>query len=307
MAPDDLDRVAEASRVYSFKKNELVFAAGDASDALFVVESGRVSVVSSDDSSETTIAELVRGDSFGELELLTNAKRAVCVVAKQATSLLRFPKKRLSLKRFQEEQPETASRMLLGFMVTLAGRIRKSNELVKENSPWVQELRRQAYGDKLTGLYNKTYLEEQLPKYCVKPETPVGLLMFKPDNFKDINDRFGHEAGDNTLKLAANALKVFYDDDEPVIRYMGNELAILLPEHGRQDSLAEAKRVLALMNGLDLSSVIQGEELYLSVSIGVALYPEHASTARELIDKAHALPLIGRARGGNRILFPEDA
>ena len=116
---------------------------------------------------------------------------------------------------------------------------RKANILVKDNSAVMQELKRQVYGDKLTGLYNKTYLEETLPGLTVNTSQPVTLMLMKPDNFKMINDTFGHEAGDNTLKIMAAALNAFMEGRGTVLRYMGNELGIILQDYDRGKSLSE--------------------------------------------------------------------
>jgi diguanylate cyclase (GGDEF)-like protein len=178
--------------------------------------------------------------------------------------------------------------------------------MVRENSALMKELKRQVYGDKLTGLYNKTYLEETLPEYMKNRSEPVGLLLMKPDNFKMINDTFGHEAGDETLKIMAASLNRFMADKGTVFRYMGNELGVILPRHGRAECCRVAANILEMFNGLDISGATGNEEVRLSMSIGISLFPGHADISDELILLAHELPLAGRARGGNVILFPED-
>jgi len=171
----------------------------------------------------------------------------------------------------------------------------------------VQEMRTQVYGDKLTGLYNKTFLEEQLPAYCGNPGEPVSLLAIKPDNFKYINDNFGHEAGDEALVVIGAALSKQVPDSALVVRFMGNEIACVFPKTNKQTALEIAQDIKKFMNSLDLSAITKGKPFTLSVSIGIALFPDHAKTAEELIARAHELPLLGRERGGNKILFPEDA
>ncbi len=91
-----------------------------------------------------------------------------------------------------------------------------------------------------------------------------------------------------------------------VLRYMGNELGVILPGHGRDESHAEAARILKMFNELDISTATGSPDVKLSMSIGVAVYPGHADVSDELILLAHELPLAGRAKGGNIILFPED-
>jgi diguanylate cyclase (GGDEF)-like protein len=130
--------------------------------------------------------------------------------------------------------------------------------------------------------------------------------MFKPDNFKLINDTYGHEAGDRALQIMARELDHLLTGGETAIRFLGNELAVLLPGDGQPEALKRAREIQEAMQNLDLCELTGGELFRLTVSIGIAVCPKHARTADKLIDRAHALPLIGRERGGGQILFPED-
>jgi diguanylate cyclase len=299
---DELDYLAEKSEFLSRGDGELVFAAGSPGDRLYLVDSGSVLVRSPEDGS--TLAELVAGDSFGELELLTGAPRNAEARSGDSTRLLAFPAGGASLPKALSGRPEVAARILRSFLLVVAGRTRKSNALVKENSPWVRELRRQVYGDKLTGLLNKAYLDENLPGML---KDKLALIMMKPDNFKDINDRFGHEVGDAALVLMAGDLDRAVGKEGTAVRYMGNELAVAYPGMGREAALAAARALQERLSALDLSSVIEKEPgMRFRVSLGVALYPEHGSDAESLIAASAGLPLTARARGGSLILFPED-
>jgi diguanylate cyclase (GGDEF)-like protein len=303
---EELDYLAEKSEFLSLDDGELVFAAGAPGDRLFLVDSGSVLVRSPHDGS--TLAELVAGDSFGELEMLTGAPRNAEARASGRTRLLAFPAGGASLKKALSGRPEAAARILRSFLLVVAGRTRKSNALVKENSPWVRELRRQVYGDKLTGLLNKAYLDENLPSLlAASAKGELALVMMKPDNFKDINDSFGHEAGDAALVLMARELDRAVGKDGVAARYMGNELAVAYPGLGRAAALEAARSLQARLGELDLSSAIpQDPGVRLRMSLGIALYPEHGSSAEELIKAAAGLPLEARSRGGSLVLFPED-
>jgi diguanylate cyclase (GGDEF)-like protein len=167
-------------------------------------------------------------------------------------------------------------------------------------------MRNQVYGDKLTGLNNKTFLEEKLPTFLRNPSEPVSLLMIKPDNFKFINDNFGHEAGDQALVVIGSKLFKYLPDADIVVRFMGNEIACVFIKTNRELALEKANSIKDFMNTLDLSAITEGKPFTLSVSTGIAVFPDHANNAEELIAAAHELPLLGRERGGNKILFPED-
>jgi diguanylate cyclase (GGDEF)-like protein len=167
-------------------------------------------------------------------------------------------------------------------------------------------MRNQVYRDKLTGLYNKTFLEERLPSYLRGGENSLSLLMIKPDNFKRINDTCGHEAGDQAIVTIGVALSRHVPESAVVVRFLGNEMACILFGTDRDKAYQAAVDIRGMLIDLDLSNITGESSFKLSASIGIAVFPDHAQTAPELIAKAHELPLIGRERGGNKIFFPED-
>jgi diguanylate cyclase (GGDEF)-like protein len=212
----------------------------------------------------------------------------------------------MSFRGYLEDHPATGSHILFAFIADIAERTRKANSLLKENSPQIQELRRQIYEDKLTNLKNKTFLEEQLPSILASAQGKTSLLMFKPDNFKQINDTSGHEAGDNLLVHLAHLFPSILPKDALLVRYAGNEFAIVLAGKGKDSAVEMANKIKEVYNTLDVSRFLNVPGFHLTVSTGIAVYPVHAKNAAALIEMAHALPLIGRGQGGNRILFPDD-
>lgn len=302
-----LELISDSSDFVSYKPGDRIFSEGESSGILRIVTAGSVQIVRSGSYNDITlIAELVPGDIMGELEFFTGAEFNATAVAFSDVTVLRIPGTGNSFRTVIDNNQEIAALILYEFLRVISRRIRTANSLVRENSVMIQELKRQVYGDKLTGLYNKTYLEETLPDYMNNRGESVGLLLMKPDNFKYINDTFGHEAGDETLKIMAAALNHFMSDRGIVLRYMGNELGVILPGHGRVEAFSEAGKILAMFNGLDISPATKTDSVQLSMSIGVAVFPGHGDIADDIISKAHELPLAGRERGGNIILFPED-
>ncbi len=304
----ELQLVEGYSAFCSFRAGDMIINEGEHGGVLYIVVSGSVQAVKTDKwEGDTLIAELVEGDILGELEFFTGAVFNNFVRAATDVTLLRVPGEGQSFNEIVDKYPDIAAVMLYRFIQVFSIRLRKANILVKDNSAIMQELKRQVYGDKLTGLYNKTYLEETLPGILKKRSGPVGLLLMKPDNFKMINDTFGHEAGDDTLKIMAAALNHFMEGRGTALRYMGNELGVVLAGCGRNESYKAAEEILKMFNELDISEATGSKDVFLSMSIGVAVYPEHANIPDELILKAHELPLVGREKGGNIILFPDNA
>ena len=130
--------------------------------------------------------------------------------------------------------------------------------------------------------------------------------MVKPDNFKFINDTFGHEAGDQTLRILGAAYSEMIGENDALVRFMGNEFGFVLINTGREDALRFAEQLQRMITNLDISEVIRDADFSITLSIGITVYPDYGASAQEIIQKAHELPLIGRARGGGKILFPED-
>jgi diguanylate cyclase (GGDEF)-like protein len=300
-----LEEISEFCSPERFPAGSIVFECGHEGDALFIVEDGEIAVtMEGEDERKQEIARYIAGDHFGEMDMMMQIKRNACARAVRDSKVLRFPCRNKSLADLMRVYPSAGARLIHTFIRITAGRIRHANSLLKENSPWVQEMRNQVYRDKLTGLYNKTFLAEQLPSYLGKES--LSLLFVKPDNFKEINDTYGHEAGDHALIIAAGALSRRVKEGVLVCRFAGNEMACVFPETNKDAARKEAEDIRSMMNSLDLSSAAGTSGFRLSASIGIAVYPEYTGDAGELIAMAHELPLIGRGRGGNKILFPED-
>ena len=306
---EDLAVIDSHSGFLEFSDNELVFSPGDDSARLYIVEDGEVVIRKDDDEGQPVdIARFLSGDTFGELDMFTGELRNASAAVSGGGSLLVFPKGDNSFNDILKDHPQVSARLLHAFLVQVSARIRGVNSLVKENSPLVQELKRQVYVDKLTGLNNKTSFEETLARAFSSRDTgnSTGLLMYKPDNFKEINDNYGHEAGDKVLRFIADDLCELMGNRDMLFRYMGNENALILPGAGRVELLKQAEKIGNHLRSLNLREILGDDTFRLSVSFGLGMAPEHGSDAVSLIEAVHPLTLEGRRRGGNCCLFPED-
>lgn len=310
----ELAEISSLCSMNTYSSNERVFAQGDSGKHCYIVSRGSVEIIKEEESSiigdppnQILIAQLVSGDSFGEMELFTGADHSANarVPEGEEAELLVFPSAETCLQDCYESHSAIAAKLLISYLKSTAGRLRQANDIIKENSPLVQELKKQVYGDKLTGLFNKTYLEEELPA-LLKRFSQTALIMFKPDNFKDINDTYGHEAGDQVIVLMASQLKKMFGEDTIIVRYMGNEHGVVLPGADKKQAYTVADDIRKAMNTMDISASTNNEPFTLTISCGIAVHPSQAGDSETLIELAHELPLVGRARGGNQILFPED-
>jgi diguanylate cyclase (GGDEF)-like protein len=159
----------------------------------------------------------------------------------------------------------------------------------------------------LTGLFNRRYLNETLPREMNRAERnkePLSVLMFDIDHFKLFNDTFGHDAGDLVLKKISEVILSSIRDSDVACRYGGEEFVIILP--GTSIEIAE-RRAEALRNDVALVKLDHnGHDLgQVTISIGVAAYPQHGVTQDTLIKTADDAAYRAKKGGRNQVVVSE--
>ena len=153
-----------------------------------------------------------------------------------------------------------------------------------------QLLRDQSIRDSLTGLYNHSHFQETLVQLCalaLRSMRPLSLLFIDLDNFKQINDRRGHAAGDEVLKELSARMVNCARGSDMVVRLGGDEFLLVLVHQARHD--AGITRRLRDLHKAFLRPVLVGdEEVTVTSSIGVATFPFDGDTAEELVASADA-------------------
>lgn len=153
--------------------------------------------------------------------------------------------------------------------------------------------------DSLTGLYNFGTVRERLEielERSKRFETPLSCLMLDLDNLKDVNDRFGHTAGDAVLRHLAKLIQSEVRVIDTATRYGGDEFFIILPVTSRHGALAAAERICKKARAATVDD--RGRALKLAVSVGVATYPEHGIRDAESLVLAADTALYEAKRGG---------
>lgn len=156
--------------------------------------------------------------------------------------------------------------------------------------------------DTLTQVYNRRYflqkLEEEIER-ARKTKSFFSYLMLDVDRFKEHNDNYGHLVGDVILREVALAIKENVRQVDFAGRYGGEELAIVLSGTGRNDALAVGERIRQAIAGKTIKAY--DEQIKVTASIGVAVFPDHASSAQPLIDCADQALYLAKAGGRNKI------
>ena len=161
--------------------------------------------------------------------------------------------------------------------------------------------------DRLTGLWNRGYFDDQIEREIERANrmgTSLALLMSDLDHFKRINDRYGHLVGDQALAHVAAIIRSNIRQIDVAARYGGEEFAILLPSITRARAARTAERLRRVVADTKFSDVVPDlAEARLSISLGFALYPDDAATAKQLIDRADRVALYtAKSRGRNRVV-----
>ena len=179
----------------------------------------------------------------------------------------------------------------------------------KELKQAMQDLREQSITDPLTGLYNRRYLLELLPRELVRAGrngTHIAVIMVDVDHFKRINDSFGHDAGDLALRAIGPLLKQSIRRSDIACRFGGEEFLLILPEATSEGAARRAEAIRAAIKLLNLIHL--GRALgAITASLGVALYPDHASDADALLRSADESLYKAKDGGRDRVVISAAA
>lgn len=166
-----------------------------------------------------------------------------------------------------------------------------------------EEIHRLAYYDPLTNLPNRSLLEERAAfalKIAQRNNDSVALLFLDLDNFKNINDSLGHKAGDRLLQAFADRLRAMVREEDTFARPGGDEFILLLPATDASGAAHAAQKLLALLNR---PFSIDGYDLSVTSSVGIALYPEDGSLLSELYTNADIAMYRAKQKGRNTYSF----
>jgi diguanylate cyclase (GGDEF)-like protein len=172
-------------------------------------------------------------------------------------------------------------------------------------------LQAQMTRDALTGVHNRGFFEEMLPlllAHSRRTGSPLTLLMADLDHFKQLNDTYGHPAGDQALQVVAEAIAATCRTSDVVCRYGGEEFAVLLPDTDIKEGVHLAERITRAVSLAAGRQNARWSERPLTTTIGLACCPVDALTATDLVPLADRRLYAGKARGRNRVVASgEDA
>jgi diguanylate cyclase (GGDEF)-like protein len=136
---------------------------------------------------------------------------------------------------------------------------------------------------------------------------PYTLLMMDVDNFKNVNDTYGHLAGDAVLRAVAEALTASIRKEDVAARYGGEEFAIFLPGRTAEESLAIAERIRTAVEAIRVHLSGSGKPIRVTISVGMASSPQHGLEHPQILDQADAALYRAKRSGKNQVSVAAQA
>lgn len=171
------------------------------------------------------------------------------------------------------------------------------------------EIKRLTIIDSLTPAYNHRFFQDALSKEIhrhARKGNELALAMLDIDNFKSINDGFGHPVGDDILRGLVDELMANARDSDVVARYGGEEFAIIFPDTPSSSARDAANRMRAIVEERVFALPQDGKTMRITVSVGIAVYPHDGQTPAELISRADAALYFAKKNGKNQVALASE-
>ena len=178
-----------------------------------------------------------------------------------------------------------------------------------ENADLHATVRHQAVTDELTGLSNRRQMDRALDREFDRRRrfgTPIGLVLLDIDDFKTVNDTYGHPQGDEVLIAVAGVLREHTRDIDEPARWGGEEFAVVLPQTDARGAEELAERMRKAIEQLWVTRLDGGDPLRVTASFGVASVPESASDSEKLFERAFKALSNAKRAGKNRVERADD-
>ncbi|HSG98165.1 MAG TPA: GGDEF domain-containing protein [Woeseiaceae bacterium] len=264
--PDDIQDLLPRCDRRDLAAGEILLSPGDSNEHVFIVLSGSLDVhVGSPDAPALTTMET--GDCVGEMSIIEDRDPSAYVIGAEDTHLLLLH--RSVLWGMVDASHEFAKNLL----VVLSERVRSHNRLIASSYGEMRKFERHATTDALTSLANRHAMETAFPKVikqCTSKDKPVSLMMVDVDNFKQFNDMLGHVAGDRALSIVSRILRRQFRSRDLLVRYGGDEFAVLLPDVKLSKAMAVGERVRKAISGETGNGDDSLIQIPVRISMGIA-------------------------------------
>lgn len=294
--PEDVQALLQRCDRRDIRQGELLLSPGLKNENVYIVLSGGLHVrVGSPEA--PVLATMEAGACVGEMSIIEDRDPSAYVIAAEATHLLVIHQSVLW------DMVDASHEFSKNLLVVLSERVRSHNHYIAASYGDLRKFERHATTDALTGLSNRHAMEETFPREvrrCLQSKEPVSLIMIDVDQFKSFNDKFGHVAGDRALSAVAQELRRQFRPRDHIVRFGGDEFAVLLPGMSAKDALAIAERVRQAVSGRTGDSDDSLIKVPVEISMGVAEL-EEGGTFDSLLRQADEALYRAKHAGRNNV------
>ena len=304
----EFNAVATFLEPRSIKSGEIIFTEGAAGEEMFILVSGQISGwVGQIEGTGRQMFEIKSGEFFGEMSIIANESRSATLTALTDTELLALHG--IDFYRIIFEHPMIGMKMLKTIGRVQNSWLEETSKYLSDLMRWGETARRRAVSDDISGLYNRSFLEEsasgRFEQGSVGPRS-ISLLLLDLDRIHQINSRHGSKAGDRVFLAMGDVLRSSTRNEDICARLSGDEFAVLLPDTGPDEAQMIAERIRQAMASRKIAVPkapgIAGEvDVVVCVSIGIASAPIHADNWENLFLAADAALRSAKESGRNRV------
>ncbi len=288
---------------HNIKKHTLLFNHGDVDRRLFIVLKGKIIVSNKmPDGSEKIIDEISDGNFFGEMSLFENAPRSADCFAENNSHIITIDENQFD--QVINNYPELAIHMMYKILNITTSRFTERSKFLSEIVQYGEKARKRTITDELTGAYNRRFLDDAFFEhfnYAKNHKSCLTIVMIDVDYFRDINNEFGQSVGDSVLKEIVVLIKKYLTENDILARYGGDEFVILLPDMNADSALKIVEKIRCSCEELSLSHVDPQLQNTISLSMGLASFPEHSLIPSDLRAKVDESLYKAKENGRNRV------
>ncbi len=291
-----INQIMPEHSVYTIPAGQHLVKRDFKNSALYLLLEGEVEIYL--DEKDKPLKVILAGDIIGEISMLDQQSATASAISLCECKII------IINEDLIWELVEKSHLFTINLLRIITNRFRVVNSQVVCSIQKQRLFEHKAIVDDLTKLYNRGWLNENFPpllERCKNDMHPFSYLMIDIDHFKKINDNYGHQVGDFVLQLTGEVLNNLSRTTDYVVRYGGEEMAMLLPNTNVDDALNIAERV---RHTIENKVIVYepGKTLTITVSIGIAALTKY-ETSEDLIKNADEALYYAKVHGRNRIKF----
>jgi len=290
-----LDALVPRARLLQLAAGQRLLRRGEPNLRVYIVISGQLRVELDD----SPLAFIEQGETVGELSLLAGSAATATVAAEKPTQLLVLDEETFWWLA------ESSHEFSVGLLVRLAKRMRSNNDAVQENIALRRQFEQAALSDALTGFRNRRWLDQTLPRIVQRhlhASEPLCIAMMDVDHFKQVNDAYGHAAGDAVLLQVGQLVRANLRPADFAARIGGEEFVLVFPQTSMPGAISAAERLREAI--ADAALDYDGHPLpQVTVSLGLVALKRSANSL-ELLARADDALYAAKQSGRNRTEWP---